>query len=235
MMFNPLGEALPKKARTGQNFSPFICPHGKDHTPNPCDRRKELRNWLFQAAYQGCKPCVSHCIGEIGIDPGTQSYQRKHTAMTWAKWGREQGIAGTDEVIAYLASLVPDFAQSADASEDPTICMDDFRPESPYICPHGKDHTPRKADQRQYTGYWMFQAASQGCKTCVQHCIDVKRIDPNVQSRRRKYTAMSWATWGREQQVEGTEEVVAYLASLASESSAKRPRVYNDKTMDDVD
>ena len=72
----------------------------------------------------------------------------------------------------------------------------------------------------------MFQAASQGCKTCVQHCIDVKGIDPNVQSRRRKYTAMSWATWGREQQVEGTEEVVAYLASLASESFAKRPRYF---------
>ena len=90
-----------------QNLSPFICPHGKDHTPNTCDRRKELRNWLFQAAYQGCKPCVSHCIGEIGIDPGTQSYQRKHTAMTWAKWGREQQVPGTEEVVAYLASLVP--------------------------------------------------------------------------------------------------------------------------------
>ena len=66
----------------------------------------------------------------------------------------------------------------------------------------------------------MFQAASQGCKTCVQHCIDVKGIDPNVQSRRRKYTAISWATWGREQQVEGTDAVVAYLDS-------KRPR-YSD-------
>ena len=143
--------------------------------------------------------------------------------MTWAKWGREQGIAGTDEVIAYLAPRVPDVAQSADASEDPTICTDDFRPEAPYICPHGKDHTPRRADQRQYTAYWMFQAASQGCKTCVQHCIDVKRIDPNVQSRRRKYTAMSWATWGREQQVEGTDEVVAYLASKHPRYSESPP------------
>ena len=40
---------------------------------------------------------------------------------------------------------------------------------------------------------------------------------------------------GLEQQVEGTEEVVAYLASLVSESSAKRPRVYNVKTMADND
>ena len=217
------GEIISPGEPTHQNFPPFICPRGKVHTPKTCDRRKELRNWFFQAAYQGCKPCVSHCIGELGIDPGTQSYQRKHTATTWAKWGREQGIAGTEEVIAYLDSLLPDFAPSADAIEDPTMCMDDFRPESPYICPYGKDHTPRKADQRQYIGYWMFQAASQGCKTCVQHCIDVKGIDPSVQSRRRKYTAMSWATWGRKQQVQGTDEVVAYLASKHPRYSESPP------------
>ena len=91
---------------------------------------------------------------------------------------------------------------------------------SPFICPCGKDHTPKRADKRRYIGYWMFEAASQGCKPCVQHCIEQKGIDPGVRSWRQNYTAMSWAIWGREQQVEGTEEVVAYLAS-------KRPR-YSD-------
>ena len=179
---------------------------------------------MFLAAYQGCKPCVSHCIDGIGVDPGIQSYQRKHTAMTWAQWGREQQVAGTEEVIAYLAPRVPVLPQSGDASEDPTILgMDAVRADSPYICPCGKDHTPKRAAKRRYNGYWMFEAASQGCKPCVQHCIEQKGIDPGVRSWRQNYTAMSWAIWGREQQVEGTDEVVAYLASKHPRYSESPP------------
>ena len=88
-----------------QKCAPFICSCGKDHTPNSVARRTNVQYWMFQAAFQGCKPCVQQCIEVIGVEPGIQSWHQKYTAMSWAQWGREKHVLGTKEVVAYMDSL----------------------------------------------------------------------------------------------------------------------------------
>ena len=94
-----------RAASTKQNLSPFICSGGKDHTPNSVVRRKNIRFWMFQAAFQGCLPCVQHCIEVIGVDWCIQSLNENYTAMSWAQWGSDNHVPGTEEVVLYLASL----------------------------------------------------------------------------------------------------------------------------------
>ena len=86
-------------------FPPFICPCGKDHTPTTVARRKEIQYWMFQAAFQGCLPCVQQCIEVLGVDPDIQSMNEGYTAMSWARWGREKEVLGMEEDAAYLDSL----------------------------------------------------------------------------------------------------------------------------------
>ena len=92
------------RAATMENkFSPFICSGGKNHAPKSAARRKEIRHWMFQAGFQGCLPCVKHCIEVIGVEPDIESSNKKFTAMSWAEWGKESGEPGNqEEVIAYL-------------------------------------------------------------------------------------------------------------------------------------
>ena len=94
-----------RTANAQQDFPPFICSCGKDHTPKTVARRKEIRYWMFQAAFQGCLPCVQQCIEVIGVDPYIQSCHEKYTAKSWAQWGHENDVPGTEEVVAYLDSL----------------------------------------------------------------------------------------------------------------------------------
>ena len=92
-------------ANAEQYFSPFICSCGKDHTPKSSARRQDIRYWMFQAAFQGCLPCVQQCIEVIGVDSRIQSWHENYTAMSWAQWGREHHVPGTEEVVAYLDLL----------------------------------------------------------------------------------------------------------------------------------
>jgi len=87
------------------NFSPFICSCGKDHTPKSIAKRKEIRYWMFDAAFQGCLPCVQYCIETLGVDAQIESLNQNYTVVSWAEWGREKHVPGTEEVVVYLASL----------------------------------------------------------------------------------------------------------------------------------
>ena len=53
----------------------------------------------------------------------------------------------------------------------------------------------------------------QGCRPCVQHCIDVIGLDVNIHSDNKKYTVMDWSQWAVDKEVEGAQEVVRYLTS----------------------
>ena len=88
---------------------------------------------------------------------------------------------------------------------------------SPFICSCGKDHTPNVVSRRKEIWYWMFQAAFHGCFPCIQQCIEVIGVDPHVESFNEHYTAMSWAKWGREKDVQGADDVIAYLDTLAAQ------------------
>ena len=83
----------------------------------------------------------------------------------------------------------------------------------PYICAQGKDHCPRTSQRRKQIKECFFLAAMQGCRPCVQHCIDVIGLDVNIQSDNKKYTVMDWSQWAVDKDVEGAQEVVTYLTS----------------------
>ena len=81
---------------------PFICPSGKDHWPRARERRRKLKNFVFQAAFQGCLQCVSHCLEINEVDPWVQSDNCKYTVLDWAEWGVQCKVDGADEVVRYL-------------------------------------------------------------------------------------------------------------------------------------
>ena len=90
--------------RRCQPCPPFICPKGKDHCPKSSARRKHVKEWLYNAAWQGCLPCVQHCIEVIGVDAQIESDNKKYTALAWGTWAVDNNVEGAEEVVAYLSS-----------------------------------------------------------------------------------------------------------------------------------
>ena len=82
---------------------PFICPEGKDHCPKSHEERKQIKEWLFLAAVQGCLPFVQHCLEETGLD-SVQSDNSELTVMDWAQRGVDQAVDGAQEVVGYLVA-----------------------------------------------------------------------------------------------------------------------------------
>ena len=98
-------------AATHPLFSPFImcdiciiCPEGKDHTPKATWRRDLPKEWLFRAAFHGCRPCVQHCIEVLNVDPQSRSGNMKYTVMDWAQYAVDNYVTGAQEVVSYLHS-----------------------------------------------------------------------------------------------------------------------------------
>ena len=83
----------------------------------------------------------------------------------------------------------------------------------PFICPRGKDHCPKKEQRRKHIKHWLYQAANQGCLSCVRHCIEELGVDPQIESDSQKYTPLDWATWAAKNDVDGANEVVEYLTA----------------------
>ena len=69
------------------NHMPFICSQGKDHRPRSADKSKQIKFWMFSAAFQGCLACTKFCIDVLGVDKDRESENRKYKALDWAQWG----------------------------------------------------------------------------------------------------------------------------------------------------
>ena len=63
--------------------------------------------------------------------------------------------------------------------------------------------------------YWMYGAASAGCKTRVQLYVEEEGLNPHASSENCKYTALDYAIHARNNGVPGASEVVEYLKGLA--------------------
>ena len=87
-----------------ENWPPYICAQGKDHCPRTSQRRKQIKEWFFLAAMQGCRPCVQHCIDVIGLDVNIHSDNKKYTVMDWSQWAVDKDVEGAQEVVTYLTS-----------------------------------------------------------------------------------------------------------------------------------
>ena len=87
---------------TDPYFPPFICPKGKDHCPKNIEKRKDIKGWLYQAAFHGCLSCVRHCIEELGVDPPIESDTQK---SLWSiSLIDELGEDAAKEVVVYLTN-----------------------------------------------------------------------------------------------------------------------------------
>ena len=78
------------------------CIPGEAHRPSR-SRCSQPRYWLFQAARDGCLPCVQRMLNEEGIDVHSTSENLGYTALDFATWAAEKDVVGAQEVMAFLA------------------------------------------------------------------------------------------------------------------------------------
>ena len=204
---------------------PFICAEGKDHCPKRFQKRKQIKEWLFLAAVQGCRPCVQHCIEEFGLDVDIQSDDPKFTklaqriglkvVMDWAQRGVD---VRTQEVVRYLKSV--DSSQRVFLRKRPQHPTPNpkFKKTSRTIYalfpqPLGstdyvpfeidfeggrhlcKKHKPKSKSRRHDPKYWFFNAVTDGCQRCVACCVYRHNIDKDVVSDNNQFTAQDFARY----------------------------------------
>ena len=79
---------------------------------------------------------------------------------------------------------------------------------SPPTCTPGHSHPPSKQHQ-DIREYWLFQAASEGCKECVTYYLTTEQLDPNSVSLNVGYTVLDYALFA--QQCGRSDDIVAYM------------------------
>ena len=189
-----------------ENMPPYICAQGKDHCPRSSQRRKQIKEWLFSAAVQGCKPCVKHCLEVIGLNVDVQSDNKKFTVMDWAQWAVDNDVKGAKEVVSYLISerhMELSMAEPLNSSPIAApsrglsrcdqlraelyavLCIDDIPFEGGrHLC---KSHKPIAKNRQEDPRYWFFNAVLAGCKDCVAFCVHRHGIDKDVESDNMVY------------------------------------------------
>ena len=77
-------------------------------------------------------------------------------------------------------------------------------------CVPGERHKParKRVDERRY---WLYEAAWDGCLTCVRHFLEDEHVDPDSRSHSQGYTVLDWAVWAREKGRPGADAVEEYL------------------------
>lgn len=63
-----------------------------------------IKEWFFNAAWQGCLPCVKHCIEVHGVDVASEGDNMKYTVMDWAQWAVARETEGAVAVVDYLSA-----------------------------------------------------------------------------------------------------------------------------------
>ena len=161
----------------------MLCSQNGYHRPRAWSRRKQLKEWFFTAAFQGCLPCVRYCIHAMNMHPDIPSDRAQYTVLDWSDWGYQCGFSGAMAVSDYLRrrdfDVIPPLrCCSIKMSLDSRDC-----PVPPFICPRGPEqHQPVSRMKHSQFKEWFFQAAKQGCLPCVRHCIEVLNMDPDVES-----------------------------------------------------
>ena len=200
-------------AATHPLLPPFIiCPEGKDHTPKATWRRELPKEWLFRAAFHGCRPCVQYCIEVLNVDPQSRSGNMKYTVMDWAQYAVDNYVTGAQEVVSYLHSEghfplpIADVQVEADGDvppppppgppPPPVLQIVVVPPPVPFdgrhLCHRHKPSNKRRARDPKY---WMYNAAKQGCQACVAYCVRHHGIPKNVESDTNGYTAEDFARY----------------------------------------
>ena len=150
------------------------CIRGEAHRPNK-HRCSLPEYWLFGAASDGCLPCVQRMVHDEGVDARSTSMHMKYTALDFANWATERGVAGAREVAAYLAQ------EAFLAQETEAHSLSEWSGVAD--CIPGLSHSPTKR-RRALRKYWLFGAARAGCMRCVTPFIEVEGVDPTIRQTR---------------------------------------------------
>ena len=197
--------ASPSSARAMACETSNSCIPGEAHRPGK-RRCSQPRYWLYQAASEGCLPCVQRLVRDGVVDVRCTSENQGYSALDFAKWAQLQGVAGAKEVVAFLAQET-----GVDAASQSSTGQSAAEPVPSRDCSPGVSHPPskrRRADRK----CWLFGAASAGCLRCVRHYVEDESVDPLSRSETNGWTALDFAEWARQQGVAETTEVEAYLA-----------------------
>ena len=195
-------------------LSPFIyvsiCPEGKTHTPTATWRRDLPKEWLFRAAFHGCRPCVQYCIEVLNVDPQSRSGNMYYTVMDWAQYAVDNDVDGAQEVVSYLHSEghfplpIADVQVEADVPPPPPPVLQIVvvpPPDPGVVIPFHdgrhlcKRHKPSNKRRARDPKYWMYNAAKQGCQGYVAYCVRHHGIPKNVASDTNGYTAEDFARY----------------------------------------
>ena len=80
-------------------------------------------------------------------------------------------------------------------------------------------HLPRSIRRRDRREYMLFQAASEGCVSCVRRMLEQNpKVDPNVHSEIQNYSVHDFAEYAAQLNIPGASSVQAYLTEHWSES-----------------
>ena len=144
-------------------------------------------------------------LREESIDARMTSETQGYTALDFAQWSAEQGVAGASEVAEFLGQYTTVAAEGQPETEQP-----EAPPKPPSDCIPGASHRPSKR-QRSQRKYWLFAAASAGCLRCVRHYVEEESVDPGSKSDTHGWTVLDFAVWAKDQGVADAEDVETYL------------------------
>ena len=197
-----------------------MCTPGASHAPSKA-KRDNREYWLFQAASDGCLPCVKHFLDVENVDPSAMSATQRYTALDFASYAHSRGVAGADAVAEFLRARQRadgDGGAGPSGGDSGYIAAAPLPADAPPPCLPGASHPPSKK-RRGSRVCWMYQAAAEGCKTCVQYYVDVEAVDPRTRSDNMGYTALDWAVWAASRGVDGASGVAEFLRERAPELS----------------
>ena len=85
--FRPRGSGRGPSASSSQESSvaevATPCVPGVSHQP-ACNRLDDPRYWLYNAAWDGCLPCVRRFLEQDKVDPESRSHSQGYTVLDWA-------------------------------------------------------------------------------------------------------------------------------------------------------
>ena len=119
---------------------------------------------------------------------------------------------------AYLKDALKKFFDREDkqvgSSSERMSLHQSFPKEPPYVCPFGKSHHPHTAFRCTHVKEWLYEAAYDGCLSCVQYAIEKDAINihhPEYLSDHKNYSVLDWANFAVKHNVQGAKEVALFL------------------------
>ena len=89
------------------------CTPGHSHPPSK--KRRDIREyWLFKAASEVCKECVTHFLTTEHLDPNSVSLNVGYTVLEFALFAQQCGRS--EDIVAYLTNTWPQMSFGTSSS-----------------------------------------------------------------------------------------------------------------------